>query len=91
MDGWLLDSDIIPQFLQDAVCEQAMFLLAGDSTAQPDTIGFSELKLDTLALRVDASDRDKYGALPDAVTSIIEPYGTIRNRAGTGVKNLIRA
>ena len=91
LDSWLIDSDIVPQFLQDATCELAMHLIGQDSTAQPDTVGFAELKLGDLALKVDPSDRDKYGALPDSVLSIVEPYGVIRTRSGAGTKKLLRS
>ena len=82
---------MLPQFLKDATCELALTLLGSDTTAQPDTVGFSELKLDVMGLKIDAMDRDKYGALPDAVLSMVEPFGQVRSRSGTGIKKLIRA
>lgn len=90
-DGYTFDSDIIPRFLKDATAELARHLLTSDTTAAPDTQGFRSLKLGEMALEVDASDRDKYGALPDSVLVILEPYGDIRKRGGGGTVQLLRA
>jgi hypothetical protein len=90
-DGYVFDSDIIPQWLKDATAELSRHLLIGDTTGVPDTSGFSELQVGSLKLKVDSVDRDKYGALPDSVLVIIEPYGQIRKRGNAGTVNLMRA
>lgn len=89
-DGWRLDSDIIPDDIKDATSELAGSLLVTDTTAQPDTVGFSRIKVDVLELEIDKLDRDKYGALPDSVLALVEPYGSVRNRGGSGVVTLVR-
>ena len=90
-DGYVLDSDSIPTFLKDAVAEQALFLLAGDPTAEPDTKGFKRLKVDVLELEVDKLDRDATTVIPDVVMAIVGSYGRIRSRGGGGTIKLIRA
>jgi len=90
LDGYTFDSDIIPQFLKDANAEFARLLLASDTTAIPDTQGFKSLKLGDLALEIDSQDRDAYGAIPDSVLVILEPYGQIRRRGNAGARTLLR-
>lgn len=89
-DGEWFDSDVIPAFLRRAVCEEAIYLLGKDPTAAPDTQGFSSLRVASLALAVDKSDRDKDTAIPDYVKAIIEPYAIIRSTAGSGTVHVQR-
>lgn len=90
-DGWAIDSDVIPDDIKNATSELAGYLLQGDSTGQPDTLGFSRLKVGDLELEIDKLDRDKYGALPDSVIAFVEPYGHIRKRGGSRTIGLVRA
>ena len=85
-DEYLLDSDIIPTEIANATAELAGTLLSEDTTSQPDTLGFSRLKVDVLEMDIDKIDRDKYGALPDSVISMVEAYGFVRSRAGGAIK-----
>jgi len=91
VDKYLIDSNVIPQFLVNATCEMARILLtSGDTTANPDTLGFSRLQVGSLELEIDKSDRDRFGSIPDSVRVIVEPYGDIRSRSGTGAVKLAR-
>jgi len=89
-DGYVFDSDIIPPFLKDATPELAIYLMAEDRTAEPDTKGFSTIQVGSLKLVVDKEDRDSVTVLPDSVLSIIEPYGNVRSRGGNPVVELER-
>ena len=91
-DGWTVDSDSIPEFLKNATSELAMHLLGGDPTDAPDTLGFTRLKVSSLELEVDKTDRDSETTIPDHVKAMIEPYyGTVRSRGTGGVAKLQRA
>lgn len=90
-DGYTVDSDSIPAFLKNATSELAMYLLGGDPTDAPDTLGFSRLKVSTLELEVDKSDRDSETTIPDHVKAMIEHYGVVRSRGAGGVAKLMRA
>lgn len=91
-DGYVIASDSIPLFLVRATSELARIFLTdgGDGSGNPDTLGFSELKVGPLELKVDKSDRDKYGAIPDSVRVMIEPYGSIRSRTSPSSVMLMR-
>lgn len=89
-DGYAFDSDIIPEWLKDASAEEAIYLLAEDRTAEPDTKGFSTLEVGSLKLVVDKEDRDSITVLPDTVLTIIEPYGEVRSRGGSVFAKLER-
>lgn len=89
-DRFTFDSDIVPEFLKRATCELALYLLRSNTTAEPDTKGFSELKAGSLMMKIDKLDRDGTGALPDAVMVIVEPFGSIRRRGGAGTVELER-
>ena len=90
-DNWVMDSDIVPNEVAQATAEMALYLFRGDSTTNPDTLGFKEIQVDTIKLVVDAIDRDKVGAIPDAVMAMLEPYGAVRSRGGSGSVKLSRA
>jgi len=90
-DGYLLSSAEIPVFLKNATSELARVLLTtGDPTGNADTLGFSELKVGPLELKVDKADRDKYGSIPDSVRAMVEPYGTIRSKNSPSSVKLMR-
>lgn len=90
-DGEAISSDIIPQFLKDAASELAKDLIAGDPTADSDTKGFSEMRVDVLMLKIDKADRDSTTVISDAVKSMLEPFGTLRTRGGSSSVRLLRA
>lgn len=90
-DRFDFDSDIIPEEIKNATAELARLLNDTDLTKAPDTQGFSELKVSTLQIKVDKSDRDSVGVLPESVVVMVEPYGIVRKRGASGVVELERA
>lgn len=89
-DGYAIEGDEMPTFLVNATAELANYLAKSDPTAEPDTKGFSELGVGDLKLKVDKIDRDNTTVLPDSVLAIIDAYGSIRSRGGSGNVPLIR-
>lgn len=79
-NGWIIDSDTIPQWLKIANVEMALFLLDRDRTADPDTLGFSRIKVDVIELEMAPGDRPQI--LPTSVQSIIAPYIKSSSRMG---------
>jgi len=73
--GFLVPSTTLPQALKDATSELAKWLLASDRTAEDDTKGFREMKVGSLELVVDRSDRT--ATIPDAVKRLLRPFGRI--------------
>ena len=90
-DGYAIDSNIVPEFVKRAVCEEALALLQSNLMAEPDTKGYSELRAGSLSMKIDKQDRDNTGALPDQVLAIIEFYGQVRRRGSGGTVILERA
>ena len=72
-DGKYLDANTIPDFLKNATAEFAAALLDENRTEDPDTAGFSKMKVSVLSFTVDKTDRG--GVIPDVVWNIIKPYG----------------
>lgn len=89
-DGYVFDSDIIPDWLKDATNELMIYMMESDRTAEPDTKGFKELAVGSLKLVIDKEDRDSITVLPDTVLAIVEPYGEIRSRGGSPFAKLER-
>ena len=90
-DGYDFEIDEIPVFLINATSELARTLIGGDVTAEPDTKGFSKLKVGSLELVVDKEDRDSTTVLPDTVKAMVEHYGRIRSRNGPTEALLMRS
>jgi len=91
LDGYEMDSDIVPVWLKNATTEFAFNIISsGDPFAVPDTAGFKKLKVGSLELEVAADDRDQYGGIPDRVQAIVEPYGVVRNKGGDTTATLVR-
>jgi len=91
-DGYEFDSDKIPVWLKNATTEFAFIIGNGatDPFAAPDTAGFKRMKVGSLELEVDSIDRDAFAGLPDKVRAIVEPYGKVRNKGGSGTATLVR-
>jgi hypothetical protein len=83
-DGNWLDSDAVPDFVQQATAELARHLSASDLTADP-TKGIADLGVDVISLTFDPSDRRS--VLPDSVKAIVRPYCRL---AGGTLKRLRR-
>lgn len=71
-EGYYLSSSTIPIQIKNATAELAFWLLAGDSTAPAGTEGFSKIKIDTIELTINSTDRQKW--MNDAVYDIIYPF-----------------
>jgi len=89
-DNYWIDGDVIPVEVKNATAELAGYLAKGDATAEPDTKGFSELKVGELQLKIDKSDRDNTTVIPDSVLAIISHYGVVRSRKNPSTVSLIR-
>lgn len=77
-------TDEIPRWLKEATAELAFWLLAEDRTADPDTAGFKSIKVSSIELDIDRTDRAK--PIPDSVKRMIRPYVV-----GQGSIRLVRA
>ena len=86
-DNVLMDETVIPTFLKNATAEYARLLAASDRTADPDTAGFSEMKLGSMGLKVKSSDRAP--VMPPSVWEIVRWYGSRKKGAGQ-YRRLIR-
>lgn len=67
---------IIPVFLRDATAEFAMWLLATDRTADPDTLGVAAITAGPVGITVNPYDRRH--VIPDAVASMVKFAGHLR-------------
>jgi len=90
-DGYWVDGNVIPTFLKNASAELAGHLASYNPSSEPDTKGFSELRVGELMLKIDKDDRDSVTTIPDSVIAIIEGYGSLRSRNAGGVVKLKRA
>ena len=71
--GYILDQNRIPDFLKNATAEYARILAAKDRTVEPQTQGFSQLKVGPVSLNI-----DKYNQLeplPRSVRILVAGYG----------------
>jgi len=72
-NGYLIASSTIPQALKDATAEYARWLLASDRTAEEGDLGFKDLKVGSLSLTPDPSDRKT--TIPDIVVKMLAEFG----------------
>ncbi len=78
--------DSIPQAVKVAQSELALVLLQNDVTAIPETAGLSEIRIDSISLKIDPKDRLQ--VIPDNIYALISHFG---RRAGSyGVASLTR-
>jgi len=73
-DGYDVSYLTIPQFLINATAELSEHLIESNRTAEPDTLGYSRMKVGELELVIDKYDRAP--TLPDSVWQMIRPYGS---------------
>ena len=83
-DGFSVDGTTIPTFLKNATAEFARYLAADDRLDDSD-LGYSEIKLGSLALKIDK--RDRRSLMPSSVWHAIKHYG---NRSTGGPLTLQR-
>lgn len=65
-----VDEDTIPEFVQFATAELARLLLVQDRTAEPDTKGFSAIRVGPISLNIDRHD-STLAPIPDSVMSFL--------------------
>ena len=74
--NFLIDSNVIPQIIKDAVSELARYLLTSDRTAESDTIGFKRIKAGSVEIEVDKTDRDsQLRIVPKHIFAMLKPIG----------------
>jgi len=71
--GYLIQAATIPQDLIDAACEYGRWLIQSDRTAEEGEKGFKNLKVGSLSITPDPSDRKQ--KMPDVVAKMLAPYG----------------
>ena len=73
-NGYAVDSDTIPTFLQRAVSFYGYYLSQTDRIAEVDTFGFKSLKAGSLAMVIDKYDRKQ--VMPVPVWDLVKWYGS---------------
>lgn len=71
--GNMIDENIIPVWLKEAVSEFTIHLLKSDRTAETGTEGIKDFKVGPLAFEFDKLDRVR--VLPEVVWSMVKRYG----------------
>lgn len=84
-DGYAVDSESIPIFLQEATSFYAYFLSQDDRIAEVDTFGFKSLKAGSLAMTIDKYDRKTI--MPNPVWDMVKWYGV---KASGRTRTLVR-
>lgn len=86
--GYILPSNVIPVWLKNATAELARQLKATDRTADVETVGYSQISVGSISLTIDKND--KKNLLPDAVVSMVEPYGCVQRASSIRTVSLLR-
>ena len=84
-NGYSVDPETIPVFLQEAVSFYAYYLSQDDRIAESDTFGFKSLKAGSLAMVIDKYDRKN--VMPNPVWEMLMAYGA---RASGQARTLVR-
>lgn len=85
-NGNSIDNDEIPSEAQNAQCELARLLAESDRTADSETAGFKRIKVGSIELEIDKSDRSP--VLASSVWNQIEAFGT--KRIQKGISQVVR-
>ncbi len=72
-NGNSIDDNEIPTKVKNAQCELARLLAISDRTGDPDTAGFKRIKVGSIELEMEISDRPP--VLPDAVFGMVRYFG----------------
>lgn len=76
VDGFVIEGNVIPQALKNAVAEMARYLIASDRTLERPQDGLNELKVDVITFRF----KDyTLPIVPSEVSYILRGLGTISN------------
>ena len=81
-DGELIDSNILPPELKNAVSELARLLILSDRTIESGTEGLKRLKVDVIELEFDKLDRSE--TISDEVYQMISHLGRLLDATATG-------
>lgn len=73
-DGYYIDADVVYLNMKNASFEYAWLLIKGDATAESGTVGFSEIKVAVIELKIDKLDKAK--KIPQSVMDYIKPWIT---------------
>jgi hypothetical protein len=87
-DGFLIAEDVIPEQLQEAVVEFAVYLSTYDWTSPRDADQFKELQVDVIDIKFDPAFRK--AAIPDTVVLMLEGLGDVNGGKRPGFKKIIR-
>lgn len=88
-DGVEIADDVIPTQIENATCEQAIYILSGDPSQKPALLekGFKKAKLDVMEIEPDRMfRRDQIG---QATISAVGCLGTVKANATVGGANTI--
>ena len=82
-NGYLLPADEIPLRIEQGTAELARQLIASDRTADNDasTSGLTKLQAGSVSLEFKSISSKP---IPDAVMSLVSPFGRLRQRSGSG-------
>ena len=90
-DGFEIPDNVIPEVLQEAVCELASLLATGTDWTQPqDGRGLKELKVDVIELAYDV-DTATRASLPDYVIQMLSDLGSVTTGRRPAFKKIIRS
>lgn len=82
-----IDNDEIPTEIQNAQCELARLLAISDRTADADTAGFNQIKVGTIELGINPSDRPP--VLADSVWNQVKAFGV--KACPKGISQVVRS
>jgi hypothetical protein len=83
LDGVLLDSDSVPERVQEATAELAKTLLTKDFTAEISSDGIKRAELDTLKVEFMANSEQSIKLIPDYVSISLQPLVAFAYGAST--------
>lgn len=84
-EGIAVDTDTIPKFLEDATAEFSLWLIKDDRLSEPDTQGFTQIKVGSILATI--NPRDRRGLIPPIVKTMVSFYGEF---VASGIRTLER-
>lgn len=89
-DGFEISDDVIPILLQQAVFEFAAYLASGEDYTTPSgTLGFKEIKVDVIDLKMDITHIR--ASLPDYVIEMLQCLGEVQRGTRPAFKKIVRS
>jgi len=90
-DSFEIPDDVIPEVLQEAVCEVASLLATGTDWTQPqDGRGIKDLKADVVEISFNSTQAMR-ASLPDYVINMLSDLGSVRGGTRPSFKKITRA